>query len=392
MSNNRFFKIFRIICYIGEKIGFIPYQFDYRKRLLTMANISVRRRYTGLYLAINVWFVFILFQAIRFKQLGDFNSFNLTYTFVIGTFIVILTNVVNIFFHHAVIEIFGGLVILHNYLTINFLKHGNPVSRLYSLILNTLAIIITFSLPAAGLLLFVSFCLFPHLPVLFGNLISNESYDWYVAVPCALFYGSSMCVMYGNLAFVSEMIIFYIIVFVPIITHEFNLSSKFLSSKYQMKDSMRKQSANMITVYRAVQLIHTCVMSMFGAFLVPMHGLILHLVSFGIFLGIEHRKDLHLTTLFPVTLWCVFGFTLWVNVLVVGGYMHLQGRRTIRSWTLYKWQDSRETKIMKKFAKSCYPLSLCHGKTFVVTRLSIFKFFSTLNKVTFRTLLTFKNV
>lgn len=392
MLNNRFFEIFRIICCAGEKIGFIPYRFDRSKRVLTLSNQQTRQRYIGLFLACNIWFVFICFQAIRFKKIRDFNSFNLSYTFVIGTFIVIVTNVLNVFLYKDVIRLFEAMIILNNYLSMNFLKHGNPVTRRYSLILNSLAIIITFSLPAAGIMLFSSFCLYPNLPVLFGNLISNESYHWWVAVPCAIFYGSSMCVMYGNLAFLSEILVVYMMVFVPILTHEFNLSSKFPSSKYQMKDSMRTQSSNLIAVYRAVQLLHGYCMSIFGVFLVPLHGLILHLVGFGIFLGVEHRKDLHISTLFPVSLWCVFGFVLWVTVLMVGGFMHLQGRRTIRSWTLYKWRDPLETKIMKKFAKSCCPLSLSYGKAYLITRLSTFKFFSTLNKVTFRTILTFRNV
>lgn len=392
MLNRHFFLVYGALCNAAEKIGAIPYHFDKNKCVLTLTSKSGCRRYMVVSFSILVWFIFICLQAFRFKHMDHFNSFNLCYAFVIGTFIIVITHGINVFLWKDILKLVSGLFHYIDYLSTTFLKPGHPKTRAHALFLDIVVTLITFTIPAAGFLLFVSFLLFPHLPVLFGNLISSESYTFPVAIFFASFYGVSMGGMYGNLAFLSIFVAIYVGVILPIFTDEFKVSQRKLLSSYQTKGMMRMNPSNLIKGYREAQVFNCYCMEAVGVLLLPFHGLILLLVSFGIFLAILHRNDLHLTTLVPISIWCVFGFALYTILLLIGGYMHAHGQKTIRSWTIHNWGSKETNKVMKKFAKSCLPLAICYGKTYIITRLGILKFLLTLNKVTFRTIITLRSM
>jgi len=77
-------------------------------------------------------------------------------------------------------------------------------------------------------------------------------------------------------------------------------------------------------------------------------------------------------------------------VLEFGRFLFCRGTKVIKSWKVDEKNYQGESKVMKKFARSCKPIVLSYGKQFVVGRVSVLVFFRGIVRGTFRALLATK--
>ncbi|CAL8085587.1 unnamed protein product [Orchesella dallaii] len=93
------------------------------------------------------------------------------------------------------------------------------------------------------------------------------------------------------------------------------------------------------------------------------------------------------TILIILSFWAGGGVTATFILLEVCSNLYKLTQRALASMKRRKdWGSIRETKYMKKFVKSCKPLSIGYGNTYVIRKKSVLNFFKFVARGTFRAL------
>lgn len=63
----------------------------------------------------------------------------------------------------------------------------------------------------------------------------------------------------------------------------------------------------------------------------------------------------------------------WSDMLsmTMGEAIQFYGVKALDSWKYHQWSNSYQKRLSGKFQKSCKPMQLSYGKTYVITRLTI---------------------
>lgn len=180
--------------------------------------------------------------------------------------------------------------------------------------------------------------------------------------------------------------LFYIgTLFAPTIIKEFKLGKP--NSSYRCSKDFRSPS-NLTLYYRSTQILLLYANIALGPFIIPMHTASTMLFVYGLNIFITRGKSMAVIARALVLIWAILGAGAWGLALLVGGYVHLQGTKCLKSWKLFCWENKREQKYMSKFRKSCRPWAIGYGNMLRVRRTSLLKFFKGLSKGLMRALLT----
>jgi len=89
MFTKWFYQLLRVAITISNKIGAVPFTFDRSQNLLIPPSRFTLKFYKLNVLAIIFSQLFQIFQAIRFRFIGPPDKFNFSYTFAIGSVIIL---------------------------------------------------------------------------------------------------------------------------------------------------------------------------------------------------------------------------------------------------------------------------------------------------------------
>lgn len=257
----------------------------------------------------------------------------------------------------------------------NFIPNKSKHMMVVEVLLFLMILSFCFSLLFLG----IFYVCYPSLPNLFGNIVPPHAYFFpiiyilptYICITlvckCGLFL--SFALIYGT-------------VYYPLVVKEVQMGRR----KYKASDSIR-ETKNLMLVYRMLQIIQARLNHLFGKCLVPMQALMTISFVFGGYMLIRFKSEVSLITILFMILSVLPSF-LWSVLLYMGGHLHVTGRKIIMSWRYYRWSNSYDRKLMKKFRMSCRPIMICYGKMYILQRQSPLVFFRGLVRGLVRALLT----
>lgn len=159
--------------------------------------------------------------------------------------------------------------------------------------------------------------------------------------------------------------------------------------EYKTRSNLRN-ALHLIKIYRSAQILQIKVNKVLEYCIVPTQALVLDLILFASVMLIKFGSKLSPASKCMLTSWAILGAVAWAAALIVGGHMHWYGIKVLKSWKYTKWSRNYHRLLMSKFRKSCRPLTISYGKTYVIRRLSVLKFIRGISKGIMRTLLTLK--
>lgn len=213
--------------------------------------------------------------------------------------------------------------------------------------------------------------------------------NWFpipVALVTTLIYAYLQIVSGASLIIVGSFLPFYLFYLAALTIHELHLGRR---GRYITTDTIR-QSASLRVVFRALQVLHVRVMGLLGPFIFASHSGIMMIVMYCNCALIQYWSVLQPFTKVPLLMAGIFSGGFWNVVLELGGYMHSRGKRVIHSWNGVESRYTFKGKIMRRFTKSCTPLSIHFGKNFVIRRITLLKYHKGIARGILRALLTTK--
>lgn len=173
----------------------------------------------------------------------------------------------------------------------------------------------------------------------------------------------------------------------PFILLELRVDRKFYLTGEKLRSASVLQKE-----WRIVQILFLQANNFFGIALIPMHTLFSKFTVICMYLILRHDTGMRDDTKIICKIWTFMSITFWGFVLMLGGLVHLYGGKVLTSWKYHKWSElsKKEKKIFSSFRRSCMPLAIAYGRTYVIRRLSVMKFFRQLSAGLLRALLTLK--
>ncbi|CAL8070838.1 unnamed protein product [Orchesella dallaii] len=224
--------------------------------------------------------------------------------------------------------------------------------------------------------------LFPRFPVLVGSIIP----DAYFILPVRLIVTSLQIYVSVSIHITTMMwvttVYYYLCLVTPICTQELRMDGR----KFKTFRRLRTPEA-LIKVYRSLQLLNNLAMYICGPFVVPQQMIFSKFIVYNNYMQIVYSHQISLATASLLGFWAL-GFSFyWTVVLSFGGYLYCNTNRVLLSWKYHNWDCKKDTKLMSKFRKSCTPITIHFGTTFVIKRLTLLKFIRGATVSTFRILL-----
>lgn len=221
----------------------------------------------------------------------------------------------------------------------------------------------------------------PSLPNMPGNILPSNKWYWFPLVHLFPVYFNTVILLQS--AMVACLMFIYGAIYLPLVVRELDLGG----SNYRALHRLRR-SDKLMLVYRMVYIVQEILNSVIGKFMVPLQWAFTTEFVFGSCILIGRRKELSAEALLTVITWSVFPPACWALLLYAGGYLCCTGEKILKSWKYYKyWPTTREKQIVLKFEMSCKPLTVSHGKFFVIRKESLPLFLRALAFWLMRTLL-----
>lgn len=179
-------------------------------------------------------------------------------------------------------------------------------------------------------------------------------------------------------------LVIYGALFTPFIVRELCLDRR---KNYKTSERLRRP-LHLLLTFRSAQILQIRFLQAFQYIIVPSQTIVMQIVFLSTFMLIKHNDKVSTATSAMLGSWSLCSAATWCTFLSMGGYLHWYGRKTLMSWKYHQWASSVQKKHMSKFRRSCRPLTINMGRTYVITRLTVLKFMRGLSRGVFRTLLT----
>lgn len=234
-------------------------------------------------------------------------------------------------------------------------------------------------------LTFIYFYLFPFSCVQFGSVVPNTTVP--VLIPFRFFliyvYPHYITVSHAAMGsiFLTAVIIYGVLV-VPFLAKELCLDRK----EYKCLAVIR-QPPKLIQMYRASQLLQLNALDVYQYPIIVSQALVMDLTMFACVMIIGFGNQMALSSKMMLLSWAFITCSVWTGVLMMGGYMHWNGGKVLKSWKYNQWSSKADKRLMSKFRKSCKPLMFHCGKYYAIRRLSVLKFLRGISKGIFKSLL-----
>lgn len=221
--------------------------------------------------------------------------------------------------------------------------------------------------------------------IFLGQLVPEEYFYFPVAMIVFMYHSFIMIAVCGSGIILGNGALAYCF-YITIVTRELQLGRK----TYHSLDILRT-SWETAHVYRRMQIVHRHVIAVIGPFLVVLNAFMMMSPIYVNFVVMRYWDILE-----PLTKVALFGISLtfvtfYITLLELGCTFYIGGIKMLRSWQGFKWSESRIVNLeMKRFQRSCKPITLCWGNHFIIGKHSIFIYGRGVVRGTFRALLTIK--
>ncbi|CAL8085924.1 unnamed protein product [Orchesella dallaii] len=367
--------------YVG-KIGGTPYKSDKGslKLYCDQRRLQFHRCMT---LVEALWIVFIYYQCIRFKLEGNIDGFNLLFTYLLGTIVTIIVFFIHNFYHTDFVGLCNSYVDLMYLLEDKYMPGLDHRTARSMKVLELLIWYMIISITALAFMVWLMNIVVPSSPILPTSLIPPDV-KYGIILKMILFPIQMYLpfVVNGALSVTAIIVILYTATFIPFFTNELRIGM----GQYKTLDTLRTPK-NLMATFRSFQLLHQIAISLFDVCILPCQIVASNLILFSNFMFIRHRVEMQPETNCMLVGWSTLSLLLWTFVLELGGRLHSRGREVLKSWKLHDFGDKSANRCMSKFRKSCQPLAMNFGRTYVIRRLSVLKFIRGLTVGTFRLLL-----
>lgn len=265
----------------------------------------------------------------------------------------------------------------------NYDSNQSPFSYGFDIILVSLTGFLLFALGANCIVYFA----FPRAPFLPCSILPKSTPLLIMGFICYFGPYVGILIAYFGFATICIFTLLYAMILFRFILTEFRVNQK----SYRAISKLRNSPFIMLE-WRIVQIIQLQVNNVLGPALFPVHSLFVKLVVFSLYMIIQRGREISYAVKLITQIFAIMSITFWGSVLFLGGTVHLSGQRILKSWKYHKWRNlsNRERKILSRFRKSCYPLSIGCGRAYVIRRVSILKFFRQISIGLFRSLLALK--
>lgn len=142
--------------------------------------------------------------------------------------------------------------------------------------------------------------------------------------------------------------------------------------------------------YRQFQILHLQFNEVYSSAIMPMQTVVTFLAVFCNFSLVRHKGKLTTSNVVILWIWTAGATGFWLIVLFYCGSMYNQSARVLLIIRNNDWGSKRKNTMMKKFVRSCSPISYGYGKMYVIRMISTFKFITNVTRGTFKVLLTVK--
>lgn len=180
-------------------------------------------------------------------------------------------------------------------------------------------------------------------------------------------------------------LLIYIYLVIPIQSKEFRVSASQIRGQRAIQ--ILRTANHLPSMYRCMEYLTNMQNHVLSPGLIPIQTVILYLVLFCNTMLIQHWDRLNITLRIAFIVVTVMGVSMWSLTLKTLGMLHIWNVKTLKSWKKHDWGRRVDTKYMKKFAKSCRPLSVEYKKYYLVRPKSVLKFLRGVSRGTFRVLL-----
>ncbi|CAL8146048.1 unnamed protein product [Orchesella dallaii] len=149
-----------------------------------------------------------------------------------------------------------------------------------------------------------------------------------------------------------------------------------------------RQFDNVRLVYRKLQVLHVLAQNVVSSLIRPIITVTTNQIIFCNYSIIRYVSNISVPILIILSSWSVVGTAAVLFGLSSTGETHSLGKKILRSMKNKKWGSKRNNKEIRKFVRSCKPISFNCGRSFVLRKISVLKALKAIVRGTFRALLT----
>ncbi len=218
----------------------------------------------------------------------------------------------------------------------------------------------------------------PRAAIFLGQLIPIEYYSffpWGLIITC--FHGYLILILSISQA-VSCVLIYANLYYITIIlSRELNLSLK--PEQYRTTQNLRLFH-NLQLEYRSFQILMEHWNELLSYIIWSGTLLFIGLPVLYIVIMLHSWSRLEFIAKFSLTTALVTCAASWITFLQCGKYLWLQGSKTLHSWKIQSWKNTRERLVMQKFHKSCRCVLMRYGRAIILERINQFSYVLSLIK------------
>ncbi|XP_021957118.2 uncharacterized protein LOC110853180 [Folsomia candida] len=390
MYTTRLFRLLHLMCKLTTKMGSFSMHFNPTEKIFYITTRS-RRKY-GRSIVILISYMCLMWRQVMYIYLDGDDSWTSNSHFHFGyvlTFGVSVPIVASMILYLEQNNVSRALNLIFGYFP-RFHKKWMPICHPETNpILKLLVILVHLEIAGFALIPFATTFYFITSPengvhprqVFLPACVKNDpvfvsaSLLGVTIIAGMTWYLVMLCVVIATLYFFS----------MQLVLREFDMKG---NTKHLAFDSLRESGENLSLEYTCIRLVHKALMDPFGLLIVFSHGACSHFILFCNFTIIKnwHTTDIFNTVL--LLLWVSTVHNLWSTVLEVGGRFQKMSASMLKSWKLAKFSSNEERKFVAKFRKWQKRLAFGKDGVFIITRISILKFFRANLKGTFKAVLT----
>lgn len=276
----------------------------------------------------------------------------------------------------------------------------NPNHSIRNWIFDGLIFCMCLMSPIYGLVISSHYVFFPDWPSYMTSLVPQQHRTWHVYVTFGMVYFVALQMIWAALT-VGCIIIFTFGWFTWLVTDEYfcfpeqsrrppqGIQAKQIWSQQRAIPAFRSFELFPFK-YRELEIIILNFMEVFSPIIIPLQTAITILGIFCNVSLIKYNELLNAANTCLLLIWSGGGTTCALIALTFCGMTHNKSVRMLRTMRAKNWGSKERNSIMKRFVRSCKPLSYGYGRMYIIRKISVFKFMRHLTRGTFRCLLTLK--
>lgn len=229
------------------------------------------------------------------------------------------------------------------------------------------------------------FCIFkPTAPIFLAHWIPTRFYSFFPwGLLTIIFHLYIMRAILFNMLFIIVIVITYLHELTSTICNELN----FKKGRFKINMEVVKPE-NIRREYRCLQLLNVQAMDIFGEVVLFCNFLFVIMPIYGCCSLIAQWRTISLEGKSAIVAMCIGSILFWSIILHLGRYLYSNGKEVLESWRVRDWGSASESKVMRKFTKSCRLLLICYRDVIVIRRHTQFVYAQAIVRGTFRSLLT----